>query len=111
MAPISRSPTSKPFALKDALGEASMTGRSEASAAAWPGRKAGTDRSTTIVRSWLREFQKGARRDEAERHVRRFRQAKPGRIAPEGTASEAEGIRCLTEPPFPATSLPGRFST
>ena len=57
--------------------------RGEASAESWPGRKAGTDHSTTVARAWLREFQKGA-----AVLCRVFRSAKAGRIAPGGTASK-----------------------
>ncbi len=67
--------------IKDALGVSEHYRSSEVSAKAWPGRKAGTDQSTTVLRPWLREFQKD------------FRPAKPGRIAPGGTVSKTEGIR------------------
>ena len=61
---------------------ARITGRSEASAEAWPGRKAGTDRRSRLEQPCLREFQKGALGDVKRRQVRRFRPAEPVRIAP-----------------------------
>lgn len=78
-------PLSLSLAIKYALGSSEHYRRSEASAEAGPGRKAGTDHSTTVARPWLRKFQKEAV------FVRAFRPAKPRRIAPRGTASETEG--------------------
>ena len=74
--------------------------RGEASAESWPGRKAGTDHSTTVARAWLREFQKGA-----AVLCRVFRSAKAGRIAPGGTASKPRATASLNMRLFVLTFL------
>jgi hypothetical protein len=48
--------------------------RSEVSAEAEPGRKAGTDQGTTVARLWLREFQKASARRSPSGSLREVRE-------------------------------------
>jgi hypothetical protein len=48
--------------------------RSEVSAEAEPGRKAGTDHGTTVARPWLREFQKVSARRSPSGSLREVRE-------------------------------------
>jgi hypothetical protein len=64
---------------------ARITGRSEASAEAWPGRKTGTDRRSRLEQPCLREFQKGALSD-----VERRECADSARPSPCGSLREVQ---------------------